>query len=159
MEVRMSLKDLADVLSALLTPLIALLAAYIAWQQYRVQHRSYNGQMYERRRVVFGAFMAFLSGIMRDGRTGYDSLGKFNADASEADFLFSEKVVKKRDELYDRALEMISGYERMYPQDGSPGLPVGPERSKLAQEHADHLKWFFKQISLVRDLFKVEMRV
>lgn len=154
----MSLKDVAEALSALLTPLIALLAAHIAWQQYRVQHRSYNGQMYERRRVVFGAFMTFLSGIMRDGRTGYDSLGKFNADASEADFLFSEKVVKKRDELYERALAMIAGYEKMYPPDGSPELPVGPERSRYAQEHADHLKWFFKQIPLIRDLFKAEMR-
>lgn len=155
----MTLKDLVDIFSALLTPVIALLASYIAWQQYKIQHRSYNGQMYERRREVFRAFMVYLSHVMRDGKTTYESIGQFYADSSEADFLFSEAVTRKRDELYSRGIDMVAGHERMYPRDGSQGLPVGEERSKVAREHSEHLKWIFTQIPEVRRIFKAEMSV
>lgn len=155
----MTVKELVDVLSALLTPVIALLAVYIAWQQYKIQHRSYNGQMYERRREVFKAFMAYLSQVMRDGKTSYERLGQFYAEASEADFLFGEAAINKREELYSRGIDMVAGHERMYPSDGSPGLPVGAERSKVAHEHSEHLKWVFKQIPEVKRIFKAEMSI
>jgi len=151
-------KEIIDIFSALLTPVIAILAAYIAWQQYKLQHKSFNGQMYERRYVVFKSFMSFLSQVMRDGKATYPLLGQFYAEASEADFLFSDAISAKREELYTRGIDMVAGYERMYPSDGSPGLPVGTERSKVAQEHADHLKWFMAQIKETRRVFKAEMR-
>jgi hypothetical protein len=154
----MTAKDVIDILSALLTPVIAVIAVYIAWQQYRLQHKSFNAQIYERRYVVFKAFMKFFSQIMRDGKATYELLGQFYAEAGEADFLFSDAVSNKREELYKRGIDMVANYERMYPSDGSPGLPVGPERSKVAREHSDNLKWFMDQIKETKGVIKAEMR-
>lgn len=155
----MEADQLVNILSALLTPMIAILASYIAWQQYQLQHKSFNGQMYERRYVVFKSFIKLLSHIMREGTADYQVLGEFYANASEADFLFSDVISNKREELYTRGVDLVAGRERLYPRDGSPGLPIGEERSKVSQESADHLKWFFGQISETRELFKKEMRI
>jgi hypothetical protein len=85
----MTAKDVIDILSALLTPVIAVIAVYIAWQQYRLQHKSFNAQIYERRYVVFKAFMKFFSQIMRDGKATYELLGQFYAEAGEAELIWS----------------------------------------------------------------------
>jgi hypothetical protein len=154
----MAIKDVIDISGALLTPVIAILAAYIAWQQYRLQHKSFNAQMYERRYIVFKSFMSFFSQVMQDGKTTYQQLGQFYAEASEADFLFSDAIAKIREEIYSRGIDMVASYERMYPSDGSPGLPVGVERSQAAKENGDHLKWFMAQISETKNAFKAEMR-
>jgi hypothetical protein len=153
----MTAKELIDLFSALLTPLIAILAVYIAWQQYRIQHKTFNGQMYERRHTVFKAFMSFFSEIMRDGRITYPRLAQFYAEASDADFLFRKSIADKREELHTRGIAMARCYEIMYPHDGSPGLPVGDERSKVAHEHNEHLTWFIAQIAETKRLFRTEM--
>ena len=155
----MTIKEGVEIFNALLTPLIAILAAYIAWQQYKIQHRTFSGQMYERRYVVFKAFMSFLAEIMREGKVSYQRLGQFYAEASEADFLFTESISSKREELYKRGVDLAYSHERMYPSDGSPGLPVGEERSKVARENSGHLKWFYDQILEVKKAFKTEMRI
>jgi len=155
----MSIKDWIEVFNALLTPLIAILAAYIAWKQYQIEHHSLRNQLYERRHIVFMAFMSLLADIMRQGKSTYERVGQFYAEASEADFLFSEAIAKQRDELHSKAIDFVCLYERMYPSDGSPGLPVGEERSKVAQEHGELLKWFYRQIGETKRLFKAEMRM
>lgn len=155
----MTFKEYVEIFSALLTPLIAILATYIAWQQYKLQHSAFNVQMYERRYTVFKAFMSFLAEIMREGKVTYQRLGQFYAEASEADFLFGNEVQNLREELYKKGIALATTHERMYPSDGSPGLPVGEERSKVAHENAEHLKWFFEQIKGTKTIFKNEMRI
>ncbi len=155
----MILKEYVEVSNALLTPLIAILALYIAWRQYRVEHHSLNNQLYERRYAVFKAFMAYLSDIMREAKTSYQRTGQFYAEASEAEFFFSGAIGSKREELYSKGLDLTALHERMYPSDGSPGLPVGEERSQVAKESAELLKWFSGQIRATRKLFEAEMKV
>lgn len=155
----MTFKDFVEIFSAFLTPLIAILAAYIAWQQYKIQHKTLNNQMYERRYVVFKAFMSLFTDIMRDGKTTYQRLGQFYAEASEGDFLFSDAISKKREELYKRGADLAYARERLYPSDGSPGLPIGDERSKISKESSEHLKWFIDQIDETKKIFKSEMRI
>lgn len=96
---------------------------------------------------------------MREGKTSYQRLGQFYAEASEADFLFSDTISSKREELYKRGVDLVYSYERMYPSDGSPGLPVGEERGKVASESTGHLKWFYEQIPITKNTFKKEMRI
>jgi hypothetical protein len=152
-------KDWVEIFNALLTPLIAVLAAYIAWQQYRVNHHSLRNQLYERRYAVFKAFMSYLADIMREGKTNYQRIGQFYAEASEAEFLFSESISKKMEELYSKGVDLVALHERMYPSDGSPGLPVGDERSKVAKEAGELLNWFYRQIKTTKEIFKSEMKV
>lgn len=153
------LRDFIEISSGFLTPLVAIIAAYIAWQQYRIQHHSLRNQLYERRYVVFKAFMSFLSEIMRRGKSDYQRVSQFYAEASEADFLFPVSIAQKRDELYEKAIDLTTLNERMYPSDGSEGLPVGEERSAVAKEANELLKWFVGEIPKTKELFKTEMKI
>ena len=155
----MTLKDLVEILNALLTPLIAVLAAYIAWQQYRVNHHSLRNQLYERRYAVFKAFMSYLADIVSEGKTDYQRTGQFYAEASEAEFLFSESISKKMEELYLKGVALVPLHEQMYPSDCSPGLPVGDEHSKVVKEKDELGKWFYRQIKTTKEIFRSEMKV
>lgn len=71
MTVKETVRDYVEIFNALLTPLIAILAAFIAWQQYQVSHFSLKNELYERRFKVFKAFMSYLEDIMREGKSNY----------------------------------------------------------------------------------------
>jgi len=50
---------LVRVLGALLTPLIAIVAAYIAWQQWRIKRTELHLALYDRRLAVYKAVDSF----------------------------------------------------------------------------------------------------
>lgn len=155
----MTVKACVEIFNAFLTPLIAILAAYIAWQQYQVSHSSLKNELYERRFKVFKAFMSYLSDIMREGKTSYQRTSQFYAEASEAEFLFERKILNKLEELYQKGLHLAYLHEKLYPSDNSPGLPVSDERTRVAEEVGDLLGWFGEQIKETKDLFKQQMKV
>lgn len=148
-----------EVLSALLTPAIALIALFIAYQQYRVNQFRLRHELYERRLRVYKAVQSFLSDIVREGGTDYPRCAEFYREASEAVFLFEPSVQEYIEEIYSKAIDLVAAKERLYPPDGSPGLPVGDERTQVSQAKADLLKWLVKQLSASKELFRAKMGV
>lgn len=155
----MIFKYYVELCNLVLTPLIAILAVYIALQQYRVNRSSLNNQQYLRKLQVFKAVMSYLADTIREGNTSFQRISQFYAEASEADFLFSnEKILKKINELYDKGVDLVVVSEKLYPSNGSKGLPVGVDISTAANEKGELLKWFNRQIKVSKELFKKEMR-
>jgi len=142
-----------------LTPVIAFIVAYIAYQQYKINKLRLRHELYERRLRVYKAVQAFLSEILRGGDIGFDRCSQFYADASEATFLFDKSVQEFIDEIYRKAIDMHALHERMYPSDGSPALPVGEERSRVVHENSELLKWLVDQLSISKELFRKHMGV
>lgn len=142
-----------DILSALLVPAIALLGAYIAYQQYRINKARLRNETYERRLSVYKCVQRYLSEILRDGETTYERAAQFSTEASEASFLFDDSVQNKIDEIYQKSIAMVANQRKMYPPDGSPGLPVGAERSKVSEENTELLKWHVEQLTETRKFF------
>lgn len=142
-----------DVLSALLVPIIAVVGVYIAFQQYRINQQRLRHETYERRLAVYKAVQRYLSEILRDGKTSYERALQFNSEASEAAFLFDAAVQEMIDEIYQKSIDMVTRYEQMYPSDGSPGMPVGDERSRICTENSELLKWHFAKLKESRPFF------
>jgi len=145
--------SLIDILSALLVPMIAVIGVYIAYQQYRINGQRLRHETYERRLAVYKCVQRYLSEILRNGKTTYDRVLQFYSEASEAAFLFDKSVQNKIDEIYKKSIDMVATHEKMYPSDSSPGLPKGNERSKVAKEHSDLLKWHLEQLQESRPFF------
>ena len=152
-------KSWVDIFSALLTPTIALIAVYIAYHQYKVNKLRLHHELYERRLRVHKAVQAFLSEILRGGDIRFDRCSQFYADASEASFLFDNTVQKFIDDIYKKAIDMHAFHEKMYPSDGSPGLPVGAERNKVVDENSKLCKWLIDQLSVSKKLFRKYMAI
>jgi len=142
-----------DLLSALLVPTIAIVGLYIAYQQYQINKQRLRHETYERRLAIYKSVQRYLSEILRDGKTSYDRALQFNSDASEAAFLFDDSVQKKIDVIYKKSIDMVFTYQKMYPEDGSPGLPVGPERSEVAEQNTKLLMWHTDELKISRTFF------
>lgn len=155
----MPVKSYVDIFSSLLTPVVAILTVYIAWQQYQINNSSLKNALYERRLKVFNAFTSFVADVAREGKTNYQRVGQFYAEASEALFLFDSKVTNKLEELYQEGVNLVYLGEQLYPPDGSSGLPVGVERSEIVHEQAALLRYFNEQIREIRELFEKQMKM
>lgn len=143
------------VLSALLTPLIAILAVYVAYQQYRTNHLRLQYETYERRFKVYKIVQGFLSDITRNAKDAFPRIHQFYEDASEATFLFAPEVQGFIDTLYEKAVDL----ERVDQERsaGSQGLREEAEGRNIVQERAKLMNWFCDQLSQSKELFRKHM--
>jgi hypothetical protein len=65
---------LVRVLAALLTPTIAVVTTYIAYQQYQTNRRQHRLALFEKRMEVFNSTMDLIASVMRDARVELDQL-------------------------------------------------------------------------------------
>src|SRR5262245_23163525 len=100
----MSLDAFIELLKALLTPTIAVIAAYIALQQWRTNRQKLELDLYSHRLRIYEEVRKILSIILRDAKVSTEDLLKFRTAVSEADFLFGKDVVAYIDEIYHRGL-------------------------------------------------------
>src|SRR5258705_7395765 len=91
---------------ALLTPTIAVVTTYIAWQQWRTNRQKLVLDRYDRRLGVYEELRQILSLILRDAKASYDDLLKFRTSVSKADFLFGPEITDYIDEIYQRGVKL-----------------------------------------------------
>ena len=152
-------KEILYLMSGALTPVIAIIAAYIAYQQYNINQLRLRHELYERRLRVYKSVQFYLSEIMRDGDVEFQRCAQFYADASEAVFLFGTEIQEYVEQLYSKGIDLHSFQEQLYPSDSSPGLPVGQERSKVAKDKGELLKWLIHELSNSKEFFRKHMGV
>jgi|SRR5882672_5537469 len=73
----MRTEQILEISKALLTPLIAIVATYIAWQQWRTNKQKLLLERYDRRLRVYEEVRKILSVILRDAKASYDDLLRF----------------------------------------------------------------------------------
>jgi len=154
------IKSIIEGLSAGLTPLIAVVMTYIAYQQWCTNKSRLTHELYDRRLAVFKAVRAFYGEMGDAGTAKYGMVMRFYAATAEADFLFGDDIRKHIEELYTKGMNLASLHEKMYPSSGGPGLPGGSERSKVADEHGKLLLWFLQDaVAETRQMFRKYLRV
>jgi len=144
-ELYLDTKGLVEGLSAALTPLIAAVTTYIAYQQWLTNKRRLAHELYERRFAIFKAVKTLYGEIGDAGTAKYGMVMRFYAATGEAEFLFGDDIRRHLEELYERGMHLASLHEKMYPSSGEAGLPVGPERSQVAEQHGALLLWFLTE--------------
>ncbi len=151
--------SIVGVLSAILSPVIAFVVAYIAYQQHRINCSRFRWELYDRRLRVYKAAELYLVQVIREAKADHITTARFRNDASEVDFLFDKEVRDYVDQLYDKGLELVKTCWLLDGFDGKSGLPVGDKRNKAADEQAGILKWFTGQLRVSRELFTKHMRI
>ena len=88
-----------QLLSALLTPAIALLAAVIAWAQWRAVRRREGMELFERRMATYDALRRVLANVVQHGSVTDAEFGAFQAASDRVRFLFGPEVLVYLDGL------------------------------------------------------------
>lgn len=88
-------------------------------------------EVYERKIHIYRIVREFLSIIFTHATVSIEQLQQFPRDTDEAIFLFDRELADYLREIYKKAVSLYYIHERLMDQ----RLPVGEERSKLAEEN------------------------
>jgi len=148
----MCAEQIVEISKALLTPLIAIVATYIAWQQWKTNRQKLTFDRYDRRLRVYEEVRKILSIIARDAKASTQDLLKFRTSVSEADFLFGPEITAYIDEIYQAGLRLgrwTSEY-RDYTQE----KPEGYDHKRVVEEMHKELAWLTEQFEPAKEKFK-----
>lgn len=143
-------KDAISVISGALTPIIALITVYIAFQQYVTARRKLRMDLYEKRYRVFEGLKRFLAEIVRDGRVTDTNQRQFLIDTKESLFLFDKGVNDYLKLIYEKSCEKWLCDQEL----DDIKLPVGEKRSEYAKKDHDLTLWLSEQMEISNEKFK-----
>ena len=147
--------NLIQTLSALLTPIIAVVTTYIAIQQYRANKLKLRLELFEKRYAIYQGAKEFILTAVRDANLSNDAFFALNAATQDAFFLFDDTVEKYIDTLREKGARLRFLNDRL----ADPSLAVGDERSALSTEDSDLCRWFGNQTVEAKRAFKEYLRV
>lgn len=140
-----------DVLSALLTPTIAAVAEYIAWQQWSVAWFKTRLDVYDRRLRIYNETNGFISSVCARFSPTPQEFSAFWGNTSEADFLVGADVRSFLDELYSKSVKLWS-LNSEYDQNLRSPLQHYDPIASSKEKHALSV-WFTEQLTGARDVF------
>lgn len=146
------MEQIIEISKALLTPVIAIIATYIAWQQWQTNRQKLNLDRYDRRLHVYEEVRKILSIIVRDAKASTEDLLKFRTSVSEADFLFGPEIPEYIDQLYKRGLKLWLWNEKY--RDYTQEKPKGYDHEKVVDEMHKEFTWLTEQFEPAKEKFQ-----
>ncbi|WP_374309270.1 hypothetical protein [Dongia sp.] len=137
-----------QVLQALSVPVIAVVGAYIGWQQLLISRVKLKGDLFDRRFAVFDSVRKFLSEIMREGDVPDKALWEYRAGIADAPFLLDDQLCEHFDVIWKRSIDLRATMRNLSSQ------AQGADRTKLSHDMASDLEWFGNQLTALVDEFK-----
>lgn len=134
-----------DILKSLLTPVIAVITVYIAYQQYAVNKRKLEFDHYERRVQIYREVRAILILVQRDFKPEINELQKFITATAEADFLFDPEIPAYIDEIVKRGWKSRSAHSQY--RDFTQPIPQQYDHEKIVSDMLEQETWFTEQIT------------
>jgi len=125
-------------MSAILTPLIALIALYIASQQFAINRRQHRLALFEKRMAVFNSTMNMIASVVQTANPTLPECFKFIQDTRDHEFLFGSEVGAFINEVYKKATALHAH------------IQVGPGG---AAQQTEIMTWFIGQMGEARKVF------
>lgn len=153
----MCIEQLVEISKALLTPIIAVVTTYIAYQQWKINRQKLFLDLYDRRLKVYEEVRQILGMVARDARASYDDLLKFHIAVSEADFLFEPEISEYIEEIYQRGVK-LQYWNKQY-RDLTQTKPDGYDHQKICDGMDAELNWLIQQFEPAKQKFKKYLHI
>lgn len=134
----MAWTEIGRFLSAILTPLIATIAVYIAWQQFAINRRQHRLALFEKRMAVFNSTMNMIASVVQTANPTLPECFKFIQETRDHEFLFGPEVGVFINEVYKKATALYAH------------IQVGPSG---AAQQTEIMTWFIGQMGEARKIF------
>ena len=95
-----------DVLSALLTPTIAIFGSIIAWQQWRINQKRLKNEHYDRRIKIYERIAGYIADVITTGRADTSEDMAMMRESRRAIFVFGEDIDQFVKQVYDKSTEL-----------------------------------------------------
>ncbi len=147
-------KDWIDVLSALLTPTIAIAAVVITTLQWKIDRNRLKHELFDRRYRQYCAVTEFLGSIMANGKVLLEDQREYLTGTTGMEFTFSPEISS-----YLHKNVWCIAVDLKATQDEFEGLPVGDDRSRLAHRAADIRKKLYEEYKNIENLFRPYLQI
>ncbi len=144
--------EIINILSGLLTPMIAILAVYIAYQQYLNGKKKLKLELYEKRYFIFKGTKKILLQINLDAKIEITELGKFKNISNESKFLFNKDITDYFSELSENAMKLSHLTEDLNKIKIYPVHSV--ERNKEVENRHKLITWFTNEYENIEYRFE-----
>lgn len=150
------LLETAKVFSGFLTPIIGLLAAYIAWQQWNTRRDSLRLDLFDKRYTVYEGVKGFIEEVIREGHPTKDDIFDLKRKTHDVDFLFGEDIRNRVDEIVEKGarLKTLNEYLAVTPDN-----PEDKDREALIEEEEELLNWFTNEYTRTREEFAKYLKI
>ena len=150
----MNHSDWTEVLSALLTPTIAVVVAIIAYRQWRTAQTRLNLDLFDRRFAIYDAARNLISSVMTSGKAKNDEMFKFHAHTREAKWLLNDEIAEYLDkEFWELAVDLQTLDTELE------ALSDGNERVDSVKKRSEIKKWFRGQYEVLDEKFTPFLRL
>lgn len=141
-------KGWIDYLSALLTPTIAILGSFIAFQQWRINRARLKHELFDRRYEQFSVVNDFLGSIKKYGKCKSEEQQKFVAGTRGMRFIFNEELsIYIDDIIWKLAIELEQIDAELE------GVPVGEERAVKTRRKVEIKDQLYTELGGLNDKF------
>lgn len=134
--------NILTISSGFLTPIVAIIALYIAYQQYRTNKDKLRWSLYDRRMEVYRSLMDSLEFIMQNAEITNVELSKFAIAIDKGFFLFDMDINNYLNNIRDKYFSLQEFCRKLY---HDPDVGIGVERNELASKKRELLLWFEDQ--------------
>jgi len=93
-------------MTTLLTPLVAIVAVYIAWQQWRTAANKLKLDLFDRRFRVYRGLMDLLAAVEGEFNVPQDALAKYYIETDQKRFLFKSDLCDYMTEVRERVVKL-----------------------------------------------------
>jgi hypothetical protein len=131
-------------LQGLLTPVIAIITTYIAWQQWRGNKQKLKMDGYGRRLHVYQEVVKMLKQCANGEIREFSIILEFGAATAEADFLFGPEIREYLDEISTRAAKLRSANVQY--RDFKQTVAENYDHEKIVNEISTQTAWFVEQL-------------
>jgi hypothetical protein len=131
------------ILSALLTPTIAIAGTVIATLQWRTAEKKRKQDLFDRRFAVFESARNLLQETQLQGAPSSEALRSFAIGTSGAEFLFDNKIGGYIKEIGSRAVQVRRGEAR------AERMSDGDQRNRVIDDAANDTEWLLRQANVL----------
>lgn len=136
----------------MLTLLVGLGVALIAYQQFKLGREKLKLDLFEMRFSVFAATRKALSDVLADAKFSTRQLFEYRGGIAEATFLFGSDINTYLDEIDHKLVRMI------YTSGQIAVRPIVPNYQQLVEEDAELLEWLTDQLPELKTRFSPYMK-
>ncbi len=141
-------------LSALLTPIVAVLGSFIAYRQWRLAQNKLKFDLFDRRLAIYEAIGSLLASIMTSGEAKDDEVIKFLVATREAKWLFDASIAEYLDtQIYHKVIDLQALQSELQ------GMEFCDTRTKGVQAKAEIKKWLVAQYKILDKKFEPYLRL
>lgn len=142
-----------DVLKGLLTPVIAIITTYIAWEQWKLGHQNLRERLFDRRMALLEAAQEFLADFRSGDEEAIKSLPRFRESVWRSRFLFETTTVP------DYLEKVLNEFNRLQITISNKSIATSAEeRIRFANDELEIRRWLNSQAFEMYPVFSGEIR-